>query len=502
MKKLITMLLLIVSVPAIQAEDRSQPDNVKEPDLRRELLERFKTDQDVRNREVNWASEHGANIEALSKDKLSADEKVVLEKITAACEKVDGENRKWLMTVVDERGWPTISMVGKDGANAAWLLVQHADHNRKFQRKCLDLMTRLPKSEVSQSNLAYLTDRVLLAEGKKQIYGTQFSNDDGKFQPRPLEDEANVDKRRAEVGLEPLADYAKMMKEMYGGGPILLSLPALEPYSLPASAERSIADLAAQSDVLILGETHGTQEVPAIGETLLAPLSKLGYNVLALEVPSDQRGPLIDWATGKTPILPGFFAKPNGDGRGNLQLLALIRTALLPPFRWQVICIDETEAAEQREGEELLKKHKAPKESQENRDFALQPDVIAMSLRRDASMAANLANQRQQLAPDAKVLAICGNLHARTANHSAADNPLTVLWPSFAAVLQRNHADWQVRSINVQPHSGGFFNGGKVNKFGGPALDHLEARSEHDGDYSLELELPRATPATFFVAPR
>ncbi|HEV3415548.1 MAG TPA: DUF6624 domain-containing protein [Pirellulales bacterium] len=502
MKKLMIILLLCLSAPATQAEDRSQPDNVKEPELRRELLERFKTDQEVRNREVNWASEHGANVEALSKDKLSAEEKAVLEKITAACEKIDGENTKWLMHVVDERGWPTIAMVGKDGANAAWLLVQNADHNVMFQRKCLDLMAKLPKGEVSQSNLAYLTDRVLLAEGKKQIYGTQFTNDDGKFQPSPLDDEANVDKRRAEVGLEPLANYAETMKEMYGGGPILLSLPALEPYSLPASAERSITELAAQSDVLILGETHGTQEVPAIGEALLAPLTKLGYNALALEVPSDQRGPLIDWATGKTPILPNFFAKPNGDGRGNFQLLALVRASLLPPFRWQLICFDETDAAEQREGEELLKKYKAPKESQENRDFALQPDVIAMSLRRDASMASNLANQRQQLAPHAKVLAICGNLHARIANHAAADNPLSALWPSFAAVLQSKHTDWEVLSINIQPHSGGFFNGGKVNSFGGPALDHVEARPEHDGDYSLELGLPRATPATFFVAPR
>ncbi|HEV2970514.1 MAG TPA: DUF6624 domain-containing protein [Pirellulales bacterium] len=501
MKKLTAILLLCLGAPAAQAEDRSQPDNVTEPELRRELLERFKTDQEVRNREINWASEHGANVEALSKDKLSAEERTIFEKITAECEKVDGENTKWLMQVIDERGWPTIAMVGKDGANAAWLLVQHADHNRKFQRKCLDLMAKLPKGEVSQSNLAYLTDRVLLAEGKKQRYGTQFTNDDGKFQPSSLEDETNVDKRRAEVGLEPLADYAKTMKEMYGGGPILLSLPALEPYSLPASAERSITDLAARSDVLILGETHGTQEVPAVGAALLAPLSKLGYSALALEVPSDQRGPLIDWATGKTPILPSFFAKPNGDGRGNLQLLALVRAALLPPLRWQVICFDETEAAEQREGEELLKKYKAPKDSQESPDFALQPEVIAMSLRRDASMAASLAKQRQQLAPRAKVLAICGNLHARIANHSAADNPLSALWPSFAAVLQSEHADWRIRSINVQSHRGGFFNGGKVNKLGGPALDHVEAHSEHDGDYSLELALPRATPATFFIAP-
>jgi hypothetical protein len=309
-----------------------------------------------------------------------------------------------------------------------------------------------------------------------------------------------VDKRRADVGLEPLADYAKVMKAMYGGGQILISLPALEPYPLTASAERSITDLAAQSDVLILGETHGTREVPAVGEALLAPLTKLGYGVLALEVPSDQRAPLTEWPTGKTPILPDFFAKPNGDGRGNLELLALLRSALSPPFRWQLVCFDETEAGMQRGDEEL--KHKGDKESLGKLETALRPEVIALSLRRDATMASNLANERQKAAPHAKILAICGNLHARTANHSAAGTPLSALWPSFAAVLKSNHVDWRVNSINIRPHSGGFFNAGKVNTFGGPALDHVEAHSERDSDWSLELELPRGTPATFFDASR
>jgi hypothetical protein len=125
---------------------------------------------------------------------------------------------RWLQKIVDNQGWPTKTLVGEDGANAAWLLVQHADADSQFQRKCLDLMTKLPKGEVSQVQFAYLTDRVLLAEGKKQIYGTQFHAVDGKLQPRPLEDEANVDKRRADIGLPPLADYAKELEKVYGGG--------------------------------------------------------------------------------------------------------------------------------------------------------------------------------------------------------------------------------------------------------------------------------------------
>ena len=73
-------------------------------------------------------------------------------------------------------------------------------------------MMSLPQNEISQLNLAMLTDRVLLAEGKHQIYGTQFVIRDGEWVPLRLEDEENVDDRRAEVGLPPLAEYKAMIE--------------------------------------------------------------------------------------------------------------------------------------------------------------------------------------------------------------------------------------------------------------------------------------------------
>lgn len=55
-----------------------------------------------------------------------------------------------------------------DGAVAAWLLAQHADQDPPLQRRCLDLMRVAPETEVSPSHIAYLTDRVMLAEGESQ----------------------------------------------------------------------------------------------------------------------------------------------------------------------------------------------------------------------------------------------------------------------------------------------------------------------------------------------
>lgn len=58
-------------------------------------------------------------------------------------------------------------------------------------------------------NLALLEDRIALKQGKEQLYGSQVSWNlaSGEYYVLPLADPDNVDKRRAMVGLQPLADY-------------------------------------------------------------------------------------------------------------------------------------------------------------------------------------------------------------------------------------------------------------------------------------------------------
>lgn len=131
-------------------------------------------------------------------------------------EAIDRKNTARMKEIVSKYGWPGKSLVGDDGAQAAWLLVQHADLDPDFQKKCLALMKEaFKKGEVSGQNLAYLTDRVLVAEKKKQLYGTQFKTENGELVPSPIEDEANVDKRRKEAGLSTLAEYRKILQDTY-----------------------------------------------------------------------------------------------------------------------------------------------------------------------------------------------------------------------------------------------------------------------------------------------
>ena len=66
------------------------------------------------------------------------------------------------------------------------------------------------EGKVTPGNLATLEDRILIRQGKKQVYGTQLKTDTSGINTLfPIEDEANVDKRRASMGMIPLKEYLK-----------------------------------------------------------------------------------------------------------------------------------------------------------------------------------------------------------------------------------------------------------------------------------------------------
>jgi hypothetical protein len=130
--------------------------------------------------------------------------------------KIDRENTAWIKPLMNQHGWLGNSLVGTDGAAAAFLLVQHTQ-DAEFRKISLKLLQKAFKDgEARGDQLALLTDRVLMSEGKPQIYGTQTkTTKEGKLEVWTIEDEANVDKRRAEVGLGPHAEYVERLRQVY-----------------------------------------------------------------------------------------------------------------------------------------------------------------------------------------------------------------------------------------------------------------------------------------------
>lgn len=121
-----------------------------------------------------------------------------------------------LKEIVAEHGWPTISLVGEDGEDAAWAIAQHSDHDPEFQAEALELIREaVGRGDASPGNLAYLTDRVAVGRGEPQTYGTQVGcTPKGTAEAAEIADEADVDRRRDEVGLAPLADYLAELAEI------------------------------------------------------------------------------------------------------------------------------------------------------------------------------------------------------------------------------------------------------------------------------------------------
>jgi hypothetical protein len=101
-------------------------------------------------------------------------------------------------------------LVGEKGMTAVFLLIQHSP--LEYQKKYFPQIEKSAyNGDIPLSDVAYLTDKILTKEGKKQLYGTQlkYSHETKSYKLKPIEDEKNMNERRRQVGLGPVEDYAK-----------------------------------------------------------------------------------------------------------------------------------------------------------------------------------------------------------------------------------------------------------------------------------------------------
>ena len=176
------------------------------PEVARRLLSLVDADQEVRMRVR----------EIWDREDLSHEERnALMAPAGQEMAAIDEAHTRELSTIIDEIGWPTKSKVGEDAAHAAWLLAQHADRDTEFQKRCLALMEAAPPGEVSLEDVAMLTDRVRVREGRPQLYATQFTLEQEGSDTHvlyPVEDHEHVHERRARMGMMPLEEYFKGSK--------------------------------------------------------------------------------------------------------------------------------------------------------------------------------------------------------------------------------------------------------------------------------------------------
>lgn len=129
---------------------------------------------------------------------------------------VHERNNKRIKQLIEQQRWPRISVVGKEAAEAAWLIVQHAVLDVRFMESCLDLLREaVERGEAEGRHFAYLQDRVLTMSGRLQIYGTQHDVDEnGTAFPLAMENPVEVDNLRRKMGLDTLAEATKRIQKM------------------------------------------------------------------------------------------------------------------------------------------------------------------------------------------------------------------------------------------------------------------------------------------------
>jgi Family of unknown function (DUF6624) len=126
---------------------------------------------------------------------------------------VDTANLVWMRWLARSDRLPSTAQVGETGVYWMWFLVLHAG-NPEFQLHTLPLFAKSYASgELPAENLAMLTDKTLLANGKPQRYGTRFEWQSGEYKLENPGDPARMDTERTALGLMPLADYTCFMRE-------------------------------------------------------------------------------------------------------------------------------------------------------------------------------------------------------------------------------------------------------------------------------------------------
>jgi len=170
---------------------------MKYPKLKKELEKISRSDQDIRIRWQELVKKNGRDSEAV-------------QAFRATMLKTDASNLARIKDIIATYGWLGVDQVGREANAAFFLVIQHADHATR--NHFLPLMRSAVKAGKAFSfDLALLEDRILVDEGKDQLYGSQVGYDDtsGESCVFSIADADNVDVRRQQVGLGPISNYLR-----------------------------------------------------------------------------------------------------------------------------------------------------------------------------------------------------------------------------------------------------------------------------------------------------
>jgi VWFA-related protein len=156
--------------------------------------------------------------------------------------KARSRNNARLCQILNEFGWPSSALVGKDGVAAVFYLIRNS-RQLDLQAALLPVVIAAVKQgEGEKSQVADLVDRMRVDAGMKQLFGTQVRVANGFLVLPPIEDEAHVEDRRKQFGMLPLAEHLRILERQYQT-PLVRSVMPSQPLTPSKRAlERTIAN--------------------------------------------------------------------------------------------------------------------------------------------------------------------------------------------------------------------------------------------------------------------
>lgn len=121
------------------------------------------------------------------------------------------ENIVKIKSLLDTQGWPEPSQVGERGMHTICNVLQHSD--QETREYYLPMMKQAVLNQKLEARfLVRAEDRLATDRGELQIYGGQmkYYPETKSFNVWPVYDPVNIDKRRAAIGLGPIAEHLKM----------------------------------------------------------------------------------------------------------------------------------------------------------------------------------------------------------------------------------------------------------------------------------------------------
>lgn len=132
-----------------------------------------------------------------------------VDEIHRMMDNMDRKHAVRVAEIIDKYGWLAPDDIGYEANEALFLCIQHSQDSL-IQHKYLPLLKDAVRKGAAKGwQYAFLTDRCLMNQGEKQIYGTQQISREGIYYLVPVQDIDKVDSLRQELGLEPLSEYMK-----------------------------------------------------------------------------------------------------------------------------------------------------------------------------------------------------------------------------------------------------------------------------------------------------